>query len=43
MWKKMIVRLALKALGFADEILDGKCQCEVCEACRKVLGLIKVV
>ena len=43
MWKKIVVRLALRALGIDDEVLDGKCQCDVCNAIRKVLGLIKVV
>ena len=42
MWKKIVVRLAMRALGFEDEVLDNKCQCDVCEAIRKVLGLLKV-
>jgi len=40
MWKRLIVKAALRALGIEDEIKD--CKCDVCEAIRKVLGLLKV-
>ena len=40
MWKKLVVKAALRALGIEDEIKD--CPCDLCSAVRKVLGLLKL-
>jgi len=40
MWKKLVVKAALRALMIEDEIND--CKCDLCEAVRKVLGLLKL-